>query len=336
MSEIRQKREQRFGFSAQPTFGTAIADDAAFIEFAPNEPFNIDRGLTVHEVGAAYGTKYPTTAETVHTATGNMPTFTVSKPFSLYSDDHMCYSLFHKVVEGGTTPYGKTFTWFTTHPDFSANEGHFLTFVKRLPVASTSHKADSCICKRLKFSDERNGMLTLESEWVGGPSPVVNANPSGTWTMADPEGSEGYLYFNDITSVTMDFNTSPVDILLHSYEVEFLSGNIVPVGQSATGFSTFGIADLGGTFSMTVIRDDHTETALANQTTGSSVEAYIAYGGTPHLSLTWTGKIETIEDNDTDGLLSTTYSGKVLATSSVAEAATIVINNALDRAWPAA
>ena len=53
---IRQGRELQYGFKEQPTFGTAIADNVAFIK-VPVEHFDIDRDIRIEEINTADGTR---------------------------------------------------------------------------------------------------------------------------------------------------------------------------------------------------------------------------------------------------------------------------------------
>jgi len=235
------------------------------------------------------------------------------------------------VVEGASTPFTKTFTHYETHPDFTANAGKFLTFCRRLPEASTSHKSGGCICSNLKLSAARDEMLMYEATLRGlGPGSDVS-NPSGTWT---PSDDADFLFFNDIESATIDFSdglASPVDILIRSFEVQS-DYEIEKVGHDdSDGFQMLAFKNRSGSFKIDLLRDSTASDILTAITNNSMCRFTIDLG---ELTIDVTGKVEEAEQSE-DGLLAESITCQMLATTngSVGDMFTLAVMNETDRSW---
>lgn len=332
MSETFETRQVRFGYAEQTTFVTAIADGSAFNELTC-DPFDINPDVMIHELPANHGTRQPVQQATAHSVQGSAANFSVSGPVDLNDIDQFAYAHFQKVVEGADTEYTKTFTYFSTHPDFSADEGHFLTFIKRLPEASTSQKVKGCIAPRFKLSAERDGLLMYETDWVALGTSVDTANPSGTWT---PRDGSGLVYFNDIVSATLTHGASlasPTALTMQSFEVEGAYETEKIGHDSTNGFEQHGMKTRSGTFKIKMLRDATADQAIISLKEGELVQFDVDFGT---LTISVTGKIESLE-YDSDGLLINQITCRMLSSYSagnVGESLTVVVQNSVDRSWP--
>ena len=327
-------RQTRYGYAEQTAFATPEADGVA-VDEVTCDPFDVDPDVMIHELSQNHGDRKPVEQNTVHSVQGSSAKFSVIGPVDLNDIDQFAYAHFQKVIEGADTEFTKTFTYFSTHPDFSADEGHFLTWTKRLPTASTSQKCGGCIASRFKLSGERDGMLMFETDWVALGTSNDVSNPSGTWT---PRDGTGYVYFNDIASATLSHGSalgSPTALTMKSFEVE---GTWEPekVGHSSTnGFEQHGIKTISGTFKIKMLRDTTADEALVSLKAGELVQFSVDLGT---ITITVTGKIESLE-YDTEGLLVNEISCRMLSSytaGSVGECLTLVVQNTVDRSWPAA
>jgi hypothetical protein len=331
---VYESRQVRVGYAEQATFITPIAVGEAFDEITC-DPFDVDPDVMVHELPAQHGSQNPVEQTTAHSVVGSSAKFPVNGPVDLNDIDQFIYAMTQKVVEQGDTDFTKTFTLFTDHPDFDANGGHFLTFIKRLPAASTSQLMGGCIASRLKFSAERDGLLKFETDWHALGTDDSDADPSGTWT---PRDGTGLVYFNDIISATLTKGASlasPVAVTLRSFEME-VAHEVEKLGHSAANsFEGFGLKGRNGSFKVNLLRDETADEAIISYKAGEMVQFDVDFGS---IALTATGKIESIEYDD-DGLLAESLNCKMLSTytvGAVGEMLTVVVENAIDRSWPAA
>ena len=332
--EVHESRQVRVGYAEQTDFDVPIAVDQPFSEITC-DPLNVDPDVMVHELPANHGSFNPVDQSTAHSVQGSSAKFPVNGPVDLNDIDQFVYALTQDVIELGDTEFNKTFTFFTDHPNFSDDGGHFLTWIKRLPGASTSQLMGGCVASRLKISGERDGMLMFETDWHALGTDVSDAEPSGTWT---PRDGTGLVYFNDIVSVTLTRGAalaSPVAVTLRSFEVE-ASHEIEKLGHSAAnGFESFGMKGRNGSFKINLLRDETADEAIASLKAGEMVQFDVDTGT---IAVTATGKIESIEYDD-EGLLAETLNCKMLSTytaGAVGEMLTITVDNSIDRGWPAA
>jgi len=337
MATIYEGKDLRYGFAEQAAFDTAVVDSAAFTE-VNLEDIGITQDIRVTEIPGVHATKNEIYRNSVIHTSGSMANFSTSGPFTLDGGDYWLYSHFQKVTEGAASPFTKTYNYFITQPDFSSDEGIFLTWVKRFPEASTSWKVSSCISNSLKLSCERDGFLQYEGGWISKGAVDVTANPSGTWSFEGSAGSSyGMLHFNDIDKVTADFGAGAVNLTLQSFEIQgsYDVEGVSPDG--AGGWSNFGLSNRKGTFSLSLLQDTAVETALTNCTTDTPITVVIGWGiaGAAidrSLQITFTGKIEDISIN-ADGLLGATITGKIVAADASSEPLTIIMSNDTDRTW---
>jgi hypothetical protein len=326
-------RQVRYGYAEQSAFATPIAVDQAFSEVSV-EPTDFNQDVMIHEVPKQHGTQQPVQQMTEHSVQGSSANFSVNGPLDLNDIDQFLYAHFQDVIELADTEFTKTFTYFTTHPDFAADEGHFLTWIKRFPDASTSQHVGGCICPRIKISGERDGLLMFESDWQGLGTTDNDADPSGTWT---PRDGTDLVDFNSISSATLTRGaglTSPVSISMNSFEVEGVQ-EYSKIGHDATnGFESAGLSERGGSFKIEILRDAVVQEAIQSLEEGEMVQLDIDVGSL--LSITVNGKVEANEYNS-EGLLMATLTCRTFSTytaGSVSESLQIVVGNSVDRSWP--
>jgi len=329
-----ETRQVRFGYAEQSVFATAEADDAAFNEITC-DPFDIDPDVTIHETAHNHGTRQPVEQTTVHSVQGSSAKFSVACPVDLNDIDQFAYAHFQKVVEGADTEYTKTFTYFSEHPDFSSDEGHFLTWIKRLPIAGASQKVKGCISTRFKLSAERDGLLLYDSDWISLGTTNDESNPTGTWT---PQDGSNFLHFNDIVSATLTHGaalSSPTALTMQSFEIEG-SCEAEKIGHDSTnGFEQYGLKNRNGTFKIKMLRNSTADEALISLKSGELIQFDVDFGT---LTISVTGKIESLE-YDSEGLLLNSISCRMLSSytaGTVGECLTLAVQNSIDRGWPAA
>lgn len=331
MSEAYEVRQTKFGYAVQTDFDVRKLDGDNFIEVTC-EPFDINPDVQQYDLPAFHGSRDATEQEAFRTTSGSGAMFTMTGPVDLNDIDQFLYAHFQKVVEAVDTEYTKTFTYFTDHPAFSSDEGHFLTWIKRFPAANTSQAVGGCICNRIKFSGERDGYISFDTDWKGYGTTEDDANPSGTWT---PRDGSDIVYFNDIETVTLTHGsglTSPTAVILRSFEIE-ISYEVEKLGHDTTyGFEDWGFKNRDGSWSVNVLRDTIVDEAFASWKAGELIELEIDAG---LITFTVSGKIENIE-YDTEGLLTSTISCRMLAKNvggSVSDPITIVVENSINRGW---
>ena len=144
MPETYETRQVRYGYAEQTAFDTPEIDSAGIAEITC-DAFDIDPDVMIHELPLNHGTRQPVEQLTVHSIIGSAAKFTVQGPVDLNDIDQFAYAHFQKVIEGADTEFTKTFTYFSTHPDFSADAGHFLTFADRAGCVSRQYTASDFI-----------------------------------------------------------------------------------------------------------------------------------------------------------------------------------------------
>jgi len=329
-----ESRQRRYGFKEQTVFGVPENAAAAVTEITC-EPFTIDPDVMIHELPAEHGSRHPVEQVTKHSVQGSAARFSVSGPFDLGYVDQIIYAHTQKVVELADTEFTKTFTLFTDHPDFSLDAGHFLTWYRRQPATNTSQIVGSCIAPRLKIFGERDGFIHFESDWISVGSGNDVASPGGTWT---PVTGASILMFNDLQSATLSIGvglTSPVALTLRSFEIETVH-EAEKIGHSASlGFESFGLKNRSGSFKINLLRDAIADEAIISLKAGELIQFSLDFGVfTAQIS----GKIESIEA-DAEGLLAESLTCRMFASYTAGAwgtPLTYVIQNDIDRSWPAA
>lgn len=330
LEEIRESMERRFGIREQSAYATVEIDSAAFIEMTLDS-CKVGRDQQVYEIAANHGSKNPTQQHIIVTDRGGAGEIALSGPVNLNDIDLLAYAHFQKVVEGDSTPYTKTFEHYETHPDFTADAGKFLTFIRRLPESSTSYKVGGCVCSNFKLSAARDELVMYEATLRGVGPGVDNSNPSGTWT---PSDDADFMYFNDIETATLDFSAglaSPINVLIRSFEIES-NYEIEKVGHdSVDGFQMLAFMNRGGSFKVDLLRDS-TATEILDAITNNGMCRFTLDLG--ELTIDVTGKVENAEQSG-DGLLAESITCRMLSVTngSVEAMFTFAVQNETDRSW---
>ena len=348
MDTIYEGREIRIGYSpqAQNTFGTRKVDGDVFTEVNA-EIVEMGRDIKLHELTTSSGTKQPVYADRVTNTSGSTPGFVITGPFSYYEGDQYLNAFFQAVKERDAAPFRKEFTPFATHPDFTAaDEGHYLTWMKRFPKASASWAGEGCIVSSLKLECERDGFLITESEWMAHGALELDANPSGTWergltAVGGSDGqpsSYGMLFFNDLDVLEVTINTAAaVTPTLKKFSIE-ATREVEGCGPDGSGsFNNWGMSVVAGTIELTMLKDDLVDSLLAAHENDDYIQFKANWGADTatalgELEIIATGKITDITI-DEDGLLGTVVTADLLAADSDSDMLNIKVSNNIDRAW---
>jgi hypothetical protein len=336
---VQSPKQKQYGFAIQSEFGVGVADDAAFYEI-DNPPFEINRDIKELVVEGAHGSRFQNDTDLVVHNRNAMPSFTVETFVKKEEAPFFFAALFQNMVEAGTTPYGKTYTLLSGQPDFQADAGYYFTWIERDPVSGAySTKAIDCILKAATFTLAGDEPLKVSMEWIGKAIPIIDSNPTGTWTRTPPDN---LFYMSDIKACTINFGGGVISHHLSALEMA-ISREVLGVGQDgAGGFQTYALTAMTNTFKMGVIKDSDFVTGQANQSAGTPVDLRIGWGNsTPgtddgDLDFAIHGKL-----NGPDGLvkehndpMTVVYSGKITenAAGSIVPITTILAD-AVDADW---
>lgn len=281
---VFNSKNVKLGYAAETTFGTAIADAAAFTQLVEFDSVTIDYGLAQDFTKKNRGTTspHPFDDDIYSSHTGGLRVITISG-LILRKDDapYFLYGVFQNVTEGAETPFQKTFTFSSTQPVFSSNAGMFMTIALDKHIASYDEKYTSCIVRSITLTADLvsgDGRLRADVELISGFAPSTTANISGTWTAKAQE----YLDFNAMTLAQID----DADVVVYDFSVT-MNNNAQRIGYNTSGVCQSYVINQPEAImegSITVKYDANTQGELA---------AYIA--GTP-TKIEWG-----INDGDADG-----------------------------------
>ncbi len=351
MDDINSPKQKFFAFAEQPIFGTVIANNGTF-KRAAIESLEVTGRARTYEIPGVGGSDYAQDNDVILLTSGSMPTFTTSGPFTIYNSPSMVYAHFQYVDEkDGTFMYSTASG--SIRPDFSADEGHFLTWLKVFPDAANagqhlSHKYPDCIAGTMKLSCERDGMLMIENNWVTRGAGTTNNDTSGA-TFVALEGDTHKLGIKDffqLTAVEIDFMkangtgiASSATPELQKFECEFTQ-DIIKSGVNLDGhtFKSYGIVNRDGTFTLQMLKDATAETAIAQYVAGDPVDIHLRWG-TPevnvigHVAVRVRGKLTADPTFPEEGDIGCIITGRLTKASSAAESSYIRINNGLTESW---
>lgn len=335
-SVTQASAEKRYGIAKEATFGTAIADDGAFVQLQC-EHAEVDRNIKTTEVAAAHGSRIKRDSNLIVHYKRAMPTITLTGFANHSSIDHFLYGTMQAVTEGESTPYSKTFVFSTTQPDFLSNAGWFGTIIERDPAASKSTKLVDAICKELTLSIKPGEPLRYSAVMLGRGLASVTSNPSGTWTEED---EADIWWFEDIDRVTMDLGGGDVNFNLAEAEFKFGFADVEAIGQDGSGsFQNYGLHTRVMEAKIVVIKDADWHTALSQFSGNTAISGNIGWGNaTPgtddgDFDIAFRGKIKSaakVHDEIMKGELTLDLLDDDTATT---KALTIVMANATDRTW---
>lgn len=333
MAAPKAGRDTRIGIAQQSTFGTAIADASAFNELYV-EATEMKQDIKVREIPGNHASRQILTGDQSHDTKGAMPMISLAGEVSRNDFDLLLYAAMQSVTEGGSTPFAKTFVLGSTQPDFGANAGFFATLIDRFPDASRSHKMVDAIVKSLGLSLEAGDRLKFSADMVGRGAISATSNPSGTWTAQ----TYAPYHFEDIGAHTVDFGSGAQALTLKKYDAK-IENEIVAIGGASSTFGVYGIPKRSGSLDLSVLYD---ETQYASAKTAAEAGTLCTHvlrwgNATPgttngDLAITLTFKIEEVTLDKAD-ILYFNMKGKLFAASASASFATIVLANAIDRAW---
>jgi len=325
----------KYGIAQQAAFGTAIADNAAFLQL-DCEPVTIGYDVKTLENPQSTGSRKARDSGLIVHTNRSAPVFTITGYALPEYIDHILAAMFQNVTEGATTPYDKAFAFADGQPAFVADAGYFYTFIKYDPAASKSIKVVDCICRKLTFSIEEGMPLKYTAEFIGRGVPSSTADPSGTWTRGT---AADMWFFEAIDRVTIDHGSSE-SFHMKSAELTFAWNTIELIGQDgSSSFNDYGLADLTNEFKVKVIKDADYHDLLAAWVAGTVCSFNIGWGhATPgtddnDMDFTFRGKI-TETDPNYDAIVAGELTGVMTENDAGAvEPVTITMANAIDRSW---
>jgi len=289
--------------------------------FTPNRAYAQRYGLTtsplVHEKGVTHSVAMP------------------AIPALKDQLDKFLYAVVQNVSEGTGTPFAKTFTFAQTQPDFSVSGGHFETIVNQMPVDSTDHYLSDAILQTLTLScgaTANNGILTVEGTWVA-RNHSETFNYTGTITYPDSALTD-FFTFGGLATKTI----AGTGVILgdEGFKVT-ISNGAKGVGQLADVIQTFGLTEYSVITTVSALWDSTLRTSMASQRAGTA-EALVLEWGTAgvdgHLGITINGKWKEPRDiaKTKDGTF-VTLTHEALGVYGTTQPLSIVMSNAIDRAW---
>ncbi|MBD3403517.1 hypothetical protein GF420_11520, partial [candidate division GN15 bacterium] len=199
---MSQAADKQIGIAQQSTWGTAIADNAAFTKLLV-EPTTFELDVKKRDNPSSVGTRNKTYGQVVHDTKGAMLMISLSG-FARRNDlVQLLYGKIQGVTEGAASPYSKTYVFGDTQPDFASDAGHFLTVIERDPTSSRSLKGADMIVQQLTLTLNAGERLQYSAELVGRGVPDHDSNPSGTWTLVDGN----FWHFEDLVRATADWGS---------------------------------------------------------------------------------------------------------------------------------
>ncbi len=332
--------EKSYAICKQGTWGTAIADDAAFGGVTgcqlDCEPFEINLDVKSIDIPQSVGSRKRRDASFMTHYKRSAPTASITMYPTIDNIDLFLAAHFQSVTEGGTTPYAKTFVFGDTQPVFTSNAGYFYTLIEHDPAASKSIKAADMISNKIVLSIEEGQPLKMVLDLIGRGLPILTSNPSGTWTRTS---EAGLIWHNDIDRCTIDYGTS-ADFHLKSLEITSSWETVELIGQSGVAsFTTFGLAGLKHEFKMTVLKDADFHEMLTSLTTNEAITCRVGWGNATagtvdnDFDIAWRGKLTSAVKNH-DEIMTAELSGIMLEDDTGAvEPIKIIVANAIERNW---
>lgn len=330
MSALYSGKHIVYGFAEESVFGTPVADAAAFNQMAC-EPFVINPDVKQRAPNRASGYLHPDIAHVWNDSLGAMPNCSIKFPG--VQKNHLAfllYLVFQNVVEAGTTPFQKTFTFPSVGPDFSANGGEFITLIGKSPVAAASEKVTSMIGRSLSLTlnptaDEGN--LAAELALVG-KAFSRSATPSGTWTKA----ANNLFNFHNIALCTLGGSNLILSDMKFNIECAYEPGG----SDGAGSFQNLVLTGINVTTEVTGLWDTVTRAALDAFSAGTEIDFILKWGTTGvdgYLSVASKGIVQ-------QGALVEEDSRRVSVTihgasdkDNTQEISTLELADAIDRAW---
>ena len=262
-------KDLRYGFAQGSTFGTAIADSAAFNQLSCDN-FTINPDVKVRTPARASGQRYPDITDVSADTKDSIVNASITGEVLKTEIAHLIYSVVQNVTESATTPYQKDFSLPTSSnvTDFGSDEGYFMTFIKRNQEASTSEKVASMVGNSLAFNFA-DGYLTYN--WgLSGFTLTRTSNPSGTWTKA----SQSKFHIEDINLVQI----GDVDMILTDWTLT-ITPNLVPIRTAGSGtYNGFAISSWEVKNTINVLNTSAARSVQSGMDSGTETHVEIGWG----------------------------------------------------------
>jgi len=330
MTTFREARDLQYAVAEGTDFAAATVDAGPW-QGLDCEHFDIKFDTKIYTTPGVHANKNQTTRNTVHKDGGAMPNFTVSGDVDVHVLDLLAAAHFQNVTEGVSPDYTKSFSYFTTNPDFGADAGHFLSFVKVSPDASKSHKVGGAVTKRFMLSWERGNPLKFAADVVANGSTLsTTSNPSNI--TPTPEGTDSYgrLYDDNILSAQLNTGAGLTDVLISGFSVE-ATHDVTPVGiDGIGGFLSVGFTNRTISGSLSILYDENYNDSNDALQAGTDITLDVDFG---NVTVTLKGKITDVAST-TDGSYGATITIVGEASSHTANDALVVtITNSELRGW---
>lgn len=336
MAVVQIPKDYRLGLAIQPTYGTVVADTAAFIELSPADWPDTDADIKVYDQDSYHARRNRTYADVQTDEFGAMPKITITGDARLTEIDLFLYSWFESVTEGASTPFQKDFICATGDTDYVANAGLFFTVIMRDPTASNSWKIKDCVVQNLQFTLAKGERLKYKAELVGRGGVINTSNPNtGAWT----NSADTFFHFLKFVRYKLDFGAGLLTPILTGFDLNFTRDLILSGYDGAGNASRHVFINRKMTFDISAHKDGNSITALTNAKADTALSTIqLGWGsGTPgsasgDLNFQGTGKIYTVH-KVAQATADFKITGEFLSASSAATALTVTESNATDRGW---
>lgn len=335
MTQPYSKYDLRFGILENTTWGTASADNAAFIQLCCDPAF-IPQGVNIRKAGGTHASRAQLAAEITVDQYLAMPEVSL-KLLAKYDElDLFAFGLCQSVVESNPSGsvYKKIISSPSTQPDFAtSNGGLTLTFCHRDPISANSWKLKDAIVKSLELACKSGEHLGLTVGLVGRGAPIAST-PSGTWTRS----AESFWNFATINRKTVNYGAGAVAHILKGFNIK-LEQQIEPIGQASGDFQNYAIPHRQGTFDIHCSMDSNYASAITALKAGTQLTFNIAWDDNSSagdavgdLDMTFYGKLTEVmhdgEDNAGFHLV-----GEMVRPDTSTAKFTLTMANSSNRGW---
>lgn len=339
---IYTSKDKRYAIAQQTTFGTAIADSAAFVEL-DCQPFEINPDIRTLEGEGSHGIRAKNASDVQLHGHGAMPSVQLQGVAKKNELDWHVAAFFQNASEGATTPYSKTFTFPATQPDFSADAGYFFTLISRNPDASKSQKITDMIAKSLELNIDMGGVLMYSVELVGRGAVGRTSDPSGTWTRAAADVNTDFWHWagdgtnSGIVRATLDDGSSNDLVMTGPVRIRLEQTVDVVGAGGASAFDNFGLSNRMGTIEF-VCAHSNFATVKDAEADNTLCVFNLAWGnataGTDDGDLDFTCRCKITKATESnENVLGVKVQAEIVYDASSANGPTLILANAIDRGW---
>lgn len=338
--------QSKWGIAEQPTFGTAIADDAAFEQLEGPIP-SVSYGVTKDGLTPKFdGARIPNDTNIYFTQTGGIRTISFSDLLVRRADlGNLIYGVLQQNfdAEGASTPFTKAWKMLNTNTqgDFAAaynastNKRIMFTVGIYDTIASYMRKFHDCVLRTLTLSADLvggDGRLRAAGEFISGAAAATTANFSGTWAL----NAQNYYNFQAMSTKQV----GATDVVVYGFSVTF-TNNAVRVGGNTTGYAeTYALPSYAITGSVDVKYDTAVQGLIADSLAGTGRAVQLAVGtaaAAGHFDMTFNecyfddiGKDYGVAEGQK---LTLPFTAVCDATPSPDTMGTVTISDAVDQSW---